>query len=344
MKLLYVSASDGVHDRRMIDAWKMHSVEIESITLPTDGSQAELVSRTIAAARPDVVQAGPVHNVAHEVSLLWHGPLIVTSWGFDLLADVDEDDVIRERAEYALQRADAVIVDNDAVRERALELGAARAAVVQFPWGVDHGLFAAVGENLRAELGIDSTALCLISVRRHEPLYDVKTLVRAFTRISDLLPTASMIVAGVGSETTALMSLVDAASLGDRVHFVGELDGLRLAAAYRSADLYVSTSTVDGSSISLLEAMASGAVPIVADIPGNREWVQEATGVRFPVGDDARLAGEIVKLASDPEARGRMADASAQIARDRADWKRGASLLRHSADIAVQRWRGWEAR
>jgi len=39
------------------------------------------------------------------------------------------------------------------------------------------------------------------------------------------------------------------------------------------ADIYVSATSFDGTSISLLEAMASGAFPVVSDIAGNREWL-----------------------------------------------------------------------
>jgi glycosyltransferase involved in cell wall biosynthesis len=39
------------------------------------------------------------------------------------------------------------------------------------------------------------------------------------------------------------------------------------------ADIYVSTSLHDGTSVSLLEAMGSGAFPVVTDIPANREWI-----------------------------------------------------------------------
>lgn len=38
-------------------------------------------------------------------------------------------------------------------------------------------------------------------------------------------------------------------------------------------DILVSTSSEDGTSVSLLEAMGSGAFPIVMDIPSNREWI-----------------------------------------------------------------------
>ena len=57
------------------------------------------------------------------------------------------------------------------------------------------------------------------------------------------------------------------------------------------AEIYLSASLSDSTSVSLLEAMASCAVPVVSDIEGNREWVGEGEGARlFPPGDSAALA------------------------------------------------------
>ena len=44
---------------------------------------------------------------------------------------------------------------------------------------------------------------------------------------------------------------------------------------FRAADTYISCAQSDGTSVSLLEAMATGLPLIVTDIPSNREWVVE---------------------------------------------------------------------
>jgi glycosyltransferase involved in cell wall biosynthesis len=107
----------------------------------------------------------------------------------------------------------------------------------------------------------------------------------------------------------------------ERVHFAGQVAYQDLPAYYRSADLYLSASHSDGSSISLLEAQACGLPALVSDIPGNRQWVQPGEqGWRFPDGDVQALAQAIQAAVETPslEAMGQAARAQAQA---QADWK-----------------------
>jgi glycosyltransferase involved in cell wall biosynthesis len=43
---------------------------------------------------------------------------------------------------------------------------------------------------------------------------------------------------------------------------------------YSKAKIWVSIPESDATSISLLEAMACGCIPIVSDLPANREWIK----------------------------------------------------------------------
>jgi glycosyltransferase involved in cell wall biosynthesis len=66
------------------------------------------------------------------------------------------------------------------------------------------------------------------------------------------------------------------------------------------ADIYVSTSLYDGTSVSLLEAMASGCFPVVSDIPSNREWIRDGeNGFLVPVNDEQYLAKKIIDAIRD---------------------------------------------
>jgi glycosyltransferase involved in cell wall biosynthesis len=94
------------------------------------------------------------------------------------------------------------------------------------------------------------------------------------------------------------------------------------------ADLYISASHVDGSSVSLMEALACGLPCIVSDIPANREWVTNGVnGWIFPDGDVDALAGIISKAAEQHESLARFGRNARTTAEEKADWKRNFKKL-----------------
>ena len=109
---------------------------------------------------------------------------------------------------------------------------------------------------------------------------------------------------------------------------MGRLDATSLASWLSRAEIYVSASRSDSTSVTLLEAMASGAVPVVTDLEGNREWVDEGAGARlFRVGDAAGLTRALDAVLSDPawaeEARRR----NRRVVEERADRSRNLAEI-----------------
>ena len=76
--------------------------------------------------------------------------------------------------------------------------------------------------------------------------------------------------------------LVKQLDLSTRVSFVGYLSDEEQKSYYQKAKYYISIPDSDATSVSLLEAMQYGAIPIVSNIPANREWVLDGVnGVYF---------------------------------------------------------------
>jgi glycosyltransferase involved in cell wall biosynthesis len=76
-----------------------------------------------------------------------------------------------------------------------------------------------------------------------------------------------------------------------RAEYLGQLE---------QADLYVSTSPSDSTSVSLLEAMAAGLACVVPDIAGNREWIQDGVnGLLYPPLRAEALAAALERLGRD---------------------------------------------
>ncbi|TPW73546.1 glycosyltransferase [Schumannella sp. 10F1B-5-1] len=322
MRLAYLSDRiDRTHDLRFLDAWEASGVE--TLAVPVGSAHLE---RELGRFAPDVVQAGPIGAVTAAVSQVWQGALIVTSWGFDLIGP---DRVDASLAERAIRRAELLFVDNLAVERRVLELGAEPTGIARFAWGVD---LARIGLTRRAR---SNPAPTVVSARSHEPLYDVGTAIRAIAIARRSVPDLRAIIAGDGSETVHLRGLAHELGLDDSVEFVGRLAQTDLDAALADSDVYLSASLTDGSSITLLEAMALGTRCCVSDIPGNAEWIDERTGWTFPVGDPTRAAAGIL-AALNPEGDDRARAAAARVAAE-ADWAQTSARLPALARHAIGR-------
>jgi glycosyltransferase involved in cell wall biosynthesis len=100
--------------------------------------------------------------------------------------------------------------------------------------------------------------------------------------------------------------------------------------------VYVSASHCDGSSVSLLEAMACGLPAFVSDIPGNREWVEDGVAGRWFDPNDVAALETLMREAPERTAElqqsGRRGRA---VVEARADWRRNAPALLHAYEMAL---------
>ena len=95
-----------------------------------------------------------------------------------------------------------------------------------------------------------------------------------------------------------------------------------MPALLSQADIYVSTSLYDGTSVSLLEAMGSGAFPVVTDIPSNREWITDAeNGFLVPTENEDILARKIVDAIRNKELLVKASGKNRELIEHRAHWK-----------------------
>lgn len=137
---------------------------------------------------------------------------------------------------------------------------------------------------------------CLFWTGRFDANKDPLTMLAAFELAAAKLPDARLYCcfgdAPMLAEVERRIALSEI--LSRRVALLGRLPHEELETRYRAADFFVQTSHREGSGYSLLEAMACGTTPIVADIPAARAIVGDA-GSLTRVGDAPAMAGAIVK-------------------------------------------------
>ena len=91
-----------------------------------------------------------------------------------------------------------------------------------------------------------------------------------------------MIISHNGDKRQQLLNQVRDSGLEDKIQFVGFVSEQEQINIYKKAQFYISIPLSDATSVSLLEAMAYGCIPIVSDIPANHEWiVGEENGIFY---------------------------------------------------------------
>jgi len=285
--------------------------------------------RVVRRLQPDLIHAGPLQQVALFPALAGAHPLVAMSWGSDLLRDAERNAFYRWASRFVLSRADAFVGDCETVAQKALSLGFPREKMAIFPWGVDLTRFSpGPDDGLRARWGWQD-AFVIIHTRSWEPLYGVEVMAQAFTRAARQEPRLRLMLLGGGSLAPRLREIWQRGGVLDRVQFVGQVSQRHLPRYYRAADLYLSASHSDGSSVSLMEALACGLPVAVSDIPSNQEWVRQGIeGWLFPDGDAAALARILVRAARNPrEQLQTLGWAARRRAEERANWAQNVQRL-----------------
>jgi len=264
-------------------------------------------------------------------------PFILFIWGSDVLV-APRYLPFRFMAKYSLKKAAAVVVDSNVQEKACISLGCDPGKIVKFPWvdlqpilaqvNNNAGYYKRNAENLRRNVEWHEDNPIVISTRHHEPIYNLECLIQAIPRVAKEIPTARFLILGKGGLTQKLKDSVAALGVGSSVKFVGQVPFAEIPKLLRMADIYVSTSLSDGTSASLIEAMTCEIPVIVADIPGNREWIKDGfNGLLFPIKDSEALAERMTRLLKDKNLGKSLAAKAYETVIEKADWQRNSKLL-----------------
>ena len=200
------------------------------------------------------------------------GRLVGAAWGSDILDTPERSLVLRWLTQRVLRDCALATSDSQVMAARMRQMGAGE--VMVFPFGLE-----ALPPPPTAK---DDTLF--FANRGLEPLYEPARVLQQFAAVAG--PQGRLVVANEGSLRAGLEQQARSMQLQDRVQFVGRLDAAAQAAWYGRARWYLSLPRSDSVAVSVLEAMAHGCVPILSDLPANRELVRDGdNGLVVPAGD-----------------------------------------------------------
>jgi len=361
LRILYFTRDYSPHDERFLSALAKTAHEVfmlrlepqQPVELPARITEIKFPEKTHAGnnsvdnrvvelrtildkVKPDVLHAGPLHGPAYIAAQSGFSPLVSMSWGADILHDGEVSPLDKEKIRTTLYNSTLLVDDCQAVTTQAVHgYGYPRTRIYRLPWRVDLQHFSPNGRSRFRETHGWQDNFVFLSMRSFEPIYGVDVTLRAFINAVQQEPRLRLFLFGKGSQEYLLREMTEQAGVSDKVHFGGYLDREDLPDAYNSADVFLTASHCDGSSVSLMESLACGTPAIVSDIPGNLEWVTDGEqGWVFPDGDADAMAALINAASHKPDLTGMGAQARS-LALEKANWQQNFKVLLEAYEQAV---------
>ncbi len=302
------------------------------LTAPLAATASTLLARRVARRHGATIMHGHWVIPGGVIAAAAAGrlPLAISLHGSDVYV-AEQHRLIGRAARWAFGRAGWVTACSDDLRQRAIGLGAVPDRSEVLPYGVDPARFSpdpSAGGRLRAQLGIDADAPLVFTAGRLVRKKGFEFLVDAAARLAPDWPALRLVIAGAGDLDGELRQLAQAADLGKRVSFVGDVPQDAIPAYLSAADIVVVPSVrdaagnVDGLPNFLLEALVSGTPVVTTDVGGIGSVAKDGrTASVVAPGDAAALATAIDRLMRDPERRRAMGEtARGELSKSR-DWE-----------------------
>ncbi|MET0517345.1 MAG: glycosyltransferase [Burkholderiaceae bacterium] len=246
----------------------------------------------LARVQPDWLHA---HYLTSHGTLAWAAKkgwrlkarIAGSAWGSDILVTPQQGWAYRWLTRQVLRACTVCTSDSQHMTARMKALGAAE--VMTFPFGLEE----------MPKQGAKKQPWLFFANRGLEAIYRPERVIAAFAAVAAQQPEARLVVANEGSLRAALQQQVAGLGLAERVEFVGRLHPLIQAGHYARARWYLSLPESDSVAVSVLEAMAHECVPILSDLPANRELIaapQEGRGQGLILSEASALPAALAGL------------------------------------------------
>ncbi|MCB0163493.1 MAG: glycosyltransferase [Anaerolineae bacterium] len=273
-----------------------------------------LVRRHLLQAKPDLVFCHYLTSYGLIGALLKFSlPLVTRLQGTDILVTPNRSVWYRLMARYALNRCDLIMMAAAHMEPHVHRLAAGKPTLV-VPLGVDLRRFNQMNSSERAEF----SCICTRQLVKNS---NIGLILEAVARVRQIQPAVHLTIVGDGPMKSDLQIMVNQLDLTTCVTFLGEVPNNIIPKLLSQHSLYLAATTSDGTSNSLIEAMACGTFPIVSDIPGNQPWINNGVnGFLVPLGRADLMVDCILEAFGSPKMISNAQQINLEIVRDRGDY------------------------
>jgi len=238
---------------------------------------------------PDMVIAERTTSYGYLAAISGLKPMAIAQQGITDLWPLNSPlYILKKRLQnYAFKKADLIHAWGNSMAEHMKESNVDMDKVMILPKGINLDFFEFNDTS-------DGTLINAVVTRSLEPEYKHDLILKAFSIVKQKSIPFKLTIIGDGTELKKLKWLAKELKIDNEVNFVGRINNNDIPKFLQQANFYISTPITEGVSASLFEAMASGCLPIVSDLPGNRCWIQQKeNGILVTIENEIKLAEEI---------------------------------------------------
>jgi len=204
-------------------------------------------------------------------------------------------------------------------------------------WGIDVRVIPNVLAIERYEY-VERTAArpALLWMRTFHEHYDPLMAVRVLERVARVHPDVTMTMAGADHGLfDATIAESEKRGVRDRISFPGYMLAESKRLAFAEHDIFLNTNVVDNMPVSVLEAAASGLVPVATAVGGIPSLLSDGEdSLMVPAEDDEAMAAAVLRLLDAPAVYAPMSIRSRALA-ERSSWPQVRGLWEEELSLLL---------
>ncbi|PIR72299.1 MAG: hypothetical protein COU41_00595 [Candidatus Nealsonbacteria bacterium CG10_big_fil_rev_8_21_14_0_10_36_228] len=234
--------------------------------------------------------------------------------------------IIRKLENFALiliKKLDAIGTVNYLVRDILIKRGYPKEKILIVGNGIDIQSFPFCEKKIKNSL---------IFIGRLAELKGVEDLTDVVWQVKKEIPKIILHLIGDGPKYSEIKKKIERLKLSDNVVMYGYLGDEEKIEVLKNCAIYISASKLEGFGIPLIEAMATGCVPVVSDIYAHRFIFQEKS-VGYLIKDNKEMVEKIISLFKNENLRLSLAKEGRKLVEGNWTWEKVGERYKELLEI-----------
>lgn len=190
--------------------------------------------------------------------------LIATAWGSDLFAFSGKIGSVIKK--IILNKIDLLFTQGEPLKKRAIELGY-RMPINSLPCGVNSKMFSPEKYRKEVKNAINPDGPIILFVGICVEAKGIGYLLESMVKIAAEFPLVKLLLVGDDSKAGSYKNFIVEKKLDRNIYFYGSTTRDKLPELFACSDIFILPSLSEGWPLVVMEAMSSGLVCIVSDLP-----------------------------------------------------------------------------